>query len=319
MNYGDTVNEEEGIKIIKNAMDKGVNFIDTADMYAGGKSEEIIGKALKGNRDSMVIATKVCGKSGPGPNDIGLSRKHIMQAVEGTLKRLQTDYIDLYYAHTPDYSTPIEETLRTFDDLVHQGKVRYIGCSNFAAWQLSKALRLSEVNKLARFECIEPPYNLLTRDIEMELIPLCQSEEIGLCTYNPLAGEMLTGVHEFGKPPIEGRFTHRLMGPGYMERYWSEMNFKAVDRLKKVAEEHGCTLAQFSIAWIFNNEIVTSVLSGTTDMKQLEENLAATDITLSAEEMKICDEIWQMFRPPRYHYAQTEEVIKKGPDLRKRK
>jgi aryl-alcohol dehydrogenase-like predicted oxidoreductase len=318
MNYGDTVSEDESTRIIRDAMDLGVNFIDTADMYVGGKSEEIIGKALKGNRDSVVIATKVCGKSGPGPNDLGLSRKHIMQAVEGSLKRLQTDYIDVYYTHTPDYDTPIEETLRAFDDLIHQGKVRYIGCSNFAAWQLCKALWTSDLYKLARFECIEPPYNLLTRDIEMELIPLCQSEEIGICVYNPLAGEMLTGLHEFGKPPVEGRFTHKLMGPGYMERYWSEMNFKAVDRFKQAAKDRGCTLAQFAIAWILNNDAITSVLSGTTAVKQLSENIAATDITLSAKELKICDDAWLMFRPPRYQYVKTPETIKEVPDLRKK-
>jgi aryl-alcohol dehydrogenase-like predicted oxidoreductase len=318
MNYGDPVSEEESIKIIRGAIDAGVNFIDTADMYAGGKSEEIIGKALKGNRDSIVIATKVAGKSGPGPNDIGLSRKHIMQAIDGNLKRLQTDYIDLYYVHNPDYDTPLEETLRALDELVHQGKVRYIGCSNFAAWQIGKALGLSSFYNLARFECTQPPYNLLTRDVEMELLPLCKSEEVGVCTYNPLAGEMLTGLHEFGKPPVEGRFTHKLMGPGYTERYWSEMNFKAVERFKQIAQAHGCTLAQFAIAWILNNDTITSVLSGTTAIKQLNENIAAIDITLSAEELKICDEVWQMFRPPRYHYAKTPEMVKQVLDLSKK-
>ena len=319
MNYGDPVSEEEATKIINDAFDAGVNFLDTADMYSGGQSEEIIGKAVKGKRDSFVIATKVCGKSGPGPNDLGLSRKHIMQAVEGSLKRLQTDYIDVYYTHTPDYDTPIEETLRAFDDLVHQGKVRYLGCSNFAAWQLGKALWVSDLYQLARFECVEPPYNLLTRDIEMELIPLCESEEIGICVYNPLAGETLTGLHEFGKPPAEGRFTHKLMGPGYTERYWSEMNFKAVDMFKQAAKDHGCSLAQFAIAWILNNKAITSVLSGTTAAKQLNENIAAADIILTEEEKKICDEAWLMFRPVRYHYAKTPDTIKEVPDLRKKK
>jgi aryl-alcohol dehydrogenase-like predicted oxidoreductase len=318
MNYGDPVSEEEAKRIVNDAMEAGVNFIDTADMYAGGRSEEIVGNAVKGKRDSMVIATKVCGKAGPGPNDLGLSRKHVMQAVEGSLKRLQTDYIDLYYAHTPDYDTPLEETLRAFDDLVHQGKVRYIGCSNFAAWQLSKGLWLSDLNKLARFECVEPPYNLLTRDIELELVPLCKSEEIGICVYNPLAGELLTGIHEFGKPPAEGRFTHKMMGPGYRDRYWSEMNFKAVDMLKQLAKDHGCTLAQFAIAWILNNSAITSVLSGTTAIKQLSENIAAAEITLSAEELKVCDDVWLMFRPPRYPYVKSPDEVKQVLDLSKK-
>ena len=311
MNYGDQASEAESINIIKKAMAAGVNFLDTADSYVQGRSEEIIGKALKGERHSAVIATKFGTPTGPGPNGIGLSRKHILQTVEESLRRLQTDYIDLYYAHMPDYDTPIEETLQALDDLVHQGKVRYIGCSNFAVWHICKALRASEVHNLARFECVEPPYNLLTRDIELEMLPLCSSEGLGVCVYNPLAGEMLTGRHQFGKPPAEGRFTHELMGKGYMERYWSEMNFKAVDKLGQIAKEHGCTLPQFALAWTLSNETVTSVLSGTTALEQLEENLAATEIQLSPEELQACDEVWRLFRPTRYHYAKTADDLKK--------
>jgi aryl-alcohol dehydrogenase-like predicted oxidoreductase len=318
MNYGDPVSETESIKIVKSAMAAGVNFLDTGNAYAGGRSEEIIGKALKGERHSIVIATKVGGRTGPGANNMGLSRQHIMQAVEDSLRRLQTDYIDLYYVHTPDYDTPIEETLRAMDGLVQQGKVRYIGCSNFFAWQLCKALWVSDLHNLARFDCIEPPYNLLTRDIDYELLPLCASEGIGVCVYNPLAGEMLTGRHQFGKPPAEGRFTHELMGPGYLERYWSEINFKAVDRFKGIAKEHGCSLAQFALAWILNNETITSVISGTTALEQLDENLAATEIKLSPEELQACDDVWQMFRPPRYSYAKTLQDLKKLPELWKR-
>jgi aryl-alcohol dehydrogenase-like predicted oxidoreductase len=303
MNYGDPVSETESISIMKRAFAAGVNFIDTANIYAGTKSEEIVGKGVKGDRHSYVIATKVGTPVGPGPRDVGLSRKHIMQAAEDSLRRLQTDYIDLYYAHIPDFGTPLEETLRAMDDLVHQGKVRYLGCSNFSAWMLGKALRISKVHNLARFDCIEPPYNLLTRDIEMEILPLCAEEGIGLCVYNPLAGEMLTGRHEFGKPPAEGRFTHEMYGPGYLERYWSEVNFKAVERLKEIAGGRGISLPQFALAWVLNNELVTSVLSGTTALDQLEENLGALDIVLSPEELSACDDVWQMFRPPRYHYA----------------
>jgi aryl-alcohol dehydrogenase-like predicted oxidoreductase len=318
MNYGDPVSEAEAINIVKNAIDMGVNFFDTADAYAGGSSEEILGKALKGNRHTMVIATKVSGKTGPGANDIGLSRAHIIQAIDGSLKRLQTDYIDLYYAHNPDYDTPIEETLLAIDDLVHQGKVRYIGCSNYSAWQMCKARGVSDLHGLVRFECTEPPYNLLTRDIEMELLPLCAEDNIGVCVYNPLAGEMLTGKHEFGKPPAEGRFTHKIMGPGYLDRYWSEMNFQALDRLKKLAKDHGCSMVQFAIGWILNNDTITSVLSGTTAVEQLEENISATEIKLSPEELKVCDEVWQMFRPPRYHYYKTIEDIRSLPNLMKK-
>ncbi len=317
MNYGDPVSEADSIKIIKSAMAAGVNFLDTSDTYANGKSEEIIGKALKGVRHSAVIATKVAGRTGPGVNDIGLSRRHITQSLEESLERLQTDYIDIYYVHNPDYDTPIEETLRALDDLVRQGKLRYIGCSNYSAYQTCRALWVSDKYSLARLECVEPPYNLLTRDIEMELLPLCAGEEVGVCVYNPLAGEMLTDRHEYGKPPAEGRFTHELMGPGYLERYWTDKNWEAVDRFKKLARKRGCTTAQFAIAWILSNKTITSVLSGTTALEQLEENLAATEIELSPEELKVCDEVWQMFRPPRYHYAKTLEDIKKLPVLRK--
>ena len=315
MNYGDSVTETEATKIVKSAIDMGVNFIDTSDGYFEGVSEACLGKALKGERHKVVVGTKVCGRMGPGANDIGLSRVHVMQAIEASLKRLQTDYVDIYYAHTPDFETPIEETLRTFDDLVHQGKVRYIGCSNFSTWQLCKARGISALYDLAKFECVQPPYNLLTRDIDMELLPYCAEDNIGVCVYNPLAGEMLTGKHEFGKPPAEGRFTHKIMGTGYMGRYWSEMNFKAVDRFKQLAREHGCSLVQFSLAWILSNKTITSVLSGTTAVEQLQENISATEITLSPEELTACDEVWQMFRPPRYHYAKTPDEIKALPKL----
>jgi aryl-alcohol dehydrogenase-like predicted oxidoreductase len=311
MNYGDPVSETESINIMKSAMAAGINFFDTSDAYVGGRSEEIVGKAIKGKRHSVVIATKVGGRIGPGANDSGLSRQHIVQAIEGSLRRLQTDYIDLYYCHMPDFDTPIEETLRVLDDLVHQGKVNYIGCSNFSVWQLCKALCVSSLHNLARFDCIEPPYNLLTRDIDSELIPLCASEGIGVCVYNPLAGELLTGRHQFGKPPAEGRLTHELMGPGYLERYWSKINFEAVKKLKQIAKEHGCSLAQFALAWILSNETITSALSGTTTLEQLEENLEATEIELSQEELKACDDVWQMFRPLRYHYAKTPQDIDK--------
>jgi 1-deoxyxylulose-5-phosphate synthase len=299
------VNEIDAINLIKSALASGVNFIDTADIYpigSPGGSEEVVGKALKGERHSVVVATKVCAPSGPGPNDTGLSRKHIMRSIEDSLRRLQTDYVDIYFTHVPDYDTPIEETLRAFDDLIHQGKVRYIGCSNFAAWQMCKALGISDLYRLAKFVCIESPYNILARDIEYELLPACESEGIGVCAYNPLAGEMLTGKHESGKPPAEGRFTLGDMGKMYAARYWSDVNFQAVDRLKKIAQEHGCTLPQFALAWILKNNAITSILTGTISTEQLKENLASEEIKLSTEDTRICDDIWRVFRPARHSY-----------------
>jgi aryl-alcohol dehydrogenase-like predicted oxidoreductase len=306
MTYGSQIGEAESIKLIKAAMDEGINSFDTANGY--GTSEEILGKALKGIRHNAFIATKVGAPLGPnaGPNDKGLSRRHIMQQIENSLNRLQTDYVDLYYCHMPDYNVPIEDTLNTLDDLVSQGKVRFIGCSNFYAWQLAKALGVSERYDLARFQCIESPYNLLTRDIEMELIPLCAKEGVGICAYNPLAGEILTGRHEFGKPPAEGRFTIQGFGKLYYDRYWSDVNFKAIDRFKELAQAHNYTLPQFSIAWLLNSPTLTSVLSGLISMEQLKENVVAADIKLTSEDIKACDEVWSMFRPTRYFYAKKE-------------
>ena len=194
--FGSHTNEADAMKIMDVAFEKGINLFDTANSYTGGKSEEIVGKALKNKRHAVVLATKVANRQGPGPNDLGLSRKHIMRAVEESLRRLDTDYIDIYYAHTPDYTTPIEETLRAFDNLVQQGKVRYIACSNFHAWQLIKALWVSDLYNLARFVCIQTPYNLITRDIEYELLPCCDSEGVGVTVYNPLAAGLLTGKHD---------------------------------------------------------------------------------------------------------------------------
>ncbi|MBA7630539.1 1-deoxyxylulose-5-phosphate synthase YajO [subsurface metagenome] len=304
MTFGQQVGETEAINLMKNAMAAGVNFIDTADQYINGRAEEIVGKALKEERHAVVLATKVgAWQSGPGVNDIGLSRKHIMKAIEGSLRRLGTDYIDLYFAHRPDYNTPIDETLRALDDLVHQGKVRYIACSNFRAWQLCEALWVSDLRNLARFDCIQSPYNLITRDIEYELLPLCIDKGVGVTVYNPLAGGLLTGKYDPNKPPSEGRFTVERLGPMYSERYWSAPNFEAVAQLKKIAREHGRNLPQFALAWILNNKAITSIVLGTSSIKQLEENLGATDIKLSEEESTACDNVWQQLRPIRFSYG----------------
>ena len=302
LTLGTQVNEADSILLIKSALASGINFLDTSDTYGDGISEEVVGKAIKGERDSVLLATKVGRRE--GPRDFGtLSRRSIMKAVEDSLGRLKTEYIDVYYAHTPDYLTPLEETLRSFDDLIRQGKVRYIGCSNFRAWMLCKSLWVSDVHKLTRFECIQPPYNLLTRDMEYELLPLCASEGIGVCVYNPLAGELLTGRHTFGKPPAEGRMTLASKGQRYRDRYWSEANFTAVDSFNRIAQEHGRNLVQFALAWILNNPAITSVLSGCTSITQLEETLKAAELTLSEEEFAACDSVWQTLKPPRLLYG----------------
>ncbi len=304
MTFGDQVDETDAISITHAAIDKGVNFIDTANMYVKGRSEEIVGRALKGRRDDVILASKVGIPVGPGPNDAGLSGKHIMKGVEDSLRRLDTEYLDIYYAHLPDYTTPIETSLRTFDDLVRQGKVRYLACSNFRAFQLCKALWASDRHSLARFDLIQPPYNLLTRDIEYELLPLCVEENIGVCVYNPLAGGLLTGKHDFSKAPAAGtRFANDAMGKMYYDRYWNESNFAAVAEIKSVAEASGKDMAQMALAWILTNPAVTSIIIGATSMRHVEHNITATTLSLSEEERAKLDEVWYKLRPLRFFYG----------------
>jgi aryl-alcohol dehydrogenase-like predicted oxidoreductase len=304
MTFGSQVDEKGAIEIIERALDAGVNFIDTADAYTGGKSEEIVGKTLKEKRNAIVLATKVGARVGEMQNYAGLSRKHIIKGIEDSLRRLQTDYIDIYYAHMPDHDTPLEETIRAMSDLVEQGKVRYIACSNYAAWQLCKALWISDKYNQAQFECIQSPYNLITRDIESELLPLCASERVGVCVYNPLAAGILTGKHDPTCPPAEGgRFTLERLGKNYYNRYWNEINFKSVEQLREIAMEHGKSLTQFSLAWVFNNELVTATICGTSSLEQLEQNLEATEIRLSKEEFAACDDVWKQIRIPRFFYG----------------
>jgi 1-deoxyxylulose-5-phosphate synthase len=304
MFFGTQVAEEEAIKTLDLAFEKGINMFDTADAYGLGKSEEIVGKAIKNKRQSVVLATKIGHRGGRGPNDSGLSREHIIQGVEVSLKRLGTDYIDIYYAHTPDYATPIEETLRAFDHLVQQGKVRYVACSNIRAWQLTKSLWVSDKNNLARYDCIQSVYNLLTRDVEYELLPCCAAEGVGVTVFNPLAAGFLTGKYDPNQPPpADNRFGRERTGKREQELYWSPANFKAVAELKKVAEDHGRSLVQFALAWIINNPVVSSAIVGASSAKQLEDNVKAVDIKLSDEEKKACDEVWKELRPPRVFYG----------------
>lgn len=304
MTFGDQVSEADAITITRTAMDKGVNFIDTANKYVKGRSEEIVGKAIKDRREGVILATKVASEMGPNPNDEGLSRKHIMHAVEESLRRLDTDYIDLYYVHRPDYSTPIDATLRALDDLVHQGKVRYLACSNFRAWQICKALWTSDSLDVERFECLQTPYNVLTRDVEYEVLPLCSAESLGVTVYNPLAGGLLTGKHDPSKPPAPGtRFSNETMGKMYYDRYWNESNFAAVARVKAIAAENGRDMAQMALAWVLNNPAITSIIIGATSLRHVEHNIAATELTLSDTELSQCDEVWCKLRPLRFFYG----------------
>ena len=334
MMFGRQVDEQESLRIIERAIDGGVNFIDTADMYANGVTEQILSKAIAGRRDALVLASKAghlrrlapkYGEqtiAGPldlarprpfhawpagdhvGPNDMGLSRKHLLQAVEAILKRLGTDYLDIFYAHMPDYDTPLDETLRAMDDLVRQGRVRYLGCSNFRAFQVCRALWDSDKHNLARWDIIQPPFNLLARDIEYELLPLCLEEGIGVAVFSPMAAGFLSGKYEKGKPPLKGRrFSLASQGFRYNEKYWTDLDFDAVERLKQIAASHGKSLPQFALAWVLNKKGITSIVCGASSVEQLEQNMGAVGVRLSQEALDACDEVWHMLHPPRLFYG----------------
>lgn len=284
MTFGGQADEQTSHAIIDRALDAGVNFVDTADVYpapgspeTAGRTEEVIGRWLPGKRDRVVLATKCRSRVGPGPNDEGLSRKHIMAAIDTSLRRLQTDYVDLYQVHWPDGETPLEETLRALDDLVRSGKVRYIGCSNFEAWRLCKALWTSDRLNLARFDSVQPHYNLIYRPVERELLPLCLDQGIGVIAYSPLGGGLLTGKYRRGQPPPEGaRF-----GLWGRERLNDRILARA-ERVTEIAGRVGATPAQVSLAWLLQQPALTSAIVGATRPDHLDESLAAVDLELDA-------------------------------------
>jgi 1-deoxyxylulose-5-phosphate synthase len=302
MTFGHQADEATAFAIMDRADQAGVNFIDTADAYPlgadldlVGRTEEIVGNWLRerGARDRIVLATKVYNKMGPGPNDEGLSRRHIIAACEASLRRLKTDYIDLYQAHVFDATTPIEETLRALDDLVRAGKVRYIGCSNYPAWRLADALWTSKLLNLARFESVQPRYNMLFRMIEDELIPLAQAHNVGVIAYNPLAGGVLTGRYRQTRAMEPGtRFTLKNSGEMYQRRYWQEPMFDAVDRLAEVVEPRGQSLAEVAVAWVLSQPGVTCAILGASKPEQLAESLRGLDTTLDEDVRNVCDDLW---------------------------
>lgn len=308
MNFGDSVGESDAIQIVKRAHELGVNHFDTAEMYPPGKwglSEEILGKAVKDFRNEVLITTKVGGMPGKGPNDKGLSRYNIIAGLEKSLIRLKTNHIDIYLAHGLDARIPVDESLRAFDDLVRSGKVRYIGCSNFDAWQMCKALWMSDKSNLVRFSCIQARYNLITRSIETELLPFCANEGIGMFVFNPLAGGLLTGgayrqggnlvtSYTLGaEPPKDSRFGQA----SYRARYWHDRNLEATNKLQNIANRFGHTPAQIGLAWLLLNKTVTSVLTSADYIDQLNQNLSAIDISLSDEEIRACNEIYEAMLP----------------------
>ena len=303
MTFGLQCDEPTSVAILDRAAEGGITFLDTADVYplggdlsTVGRTEEIIGRWLKGKRDNVIIATKCFGRTGQRAWQAGNSRKHVLDAVDASLRRLQTDYIDLYQLHGPDPQTPIDETLGALDDLVRSGKVRYIGCSNFLAYQVARAIGRSEALGLARFDSVQPRYNLLFRQIERELLPLCAEEGIGVIPYNPIAGGMLSGKHRSGTPTKGTRFTLGSAGELYQGRYWHERAFETVEQLRPSADEAGMSLVQLAVAWTLANPAITAPIIGASKPEQLDASLKAVETPLPADLKQRLDELTHLYR-----------------------
>ena len=293
MMFGGRTQPEDGYAIIDEAIDRGINFIDTANVYNAGRSEEVVGEALqrRGVRDSIVLATKVHGNvNAEDPNAQGNSRRHIIQQCEASLRRLQTDWIDLYQLHRPQSDIPIDETLRALEDLVRDGKVRYAGTSTFAAWQLVESFQVSERMGLSRFICEQPPYNLLDRRIERELIPMALTYGMAIIPWSPLGGGLLSGKYRRGDPmPEDGRFT--ISNAPHHTRRLTERLWDVIDGLEPMARDKGCTMSQLALAWVHQQPGVTSPIIGPRTMDQFLDNMGALDIELTAEDLQRIDAV----------------------------
>jgi aryl-alcohol dehydrogenase-like predicted oxidoreductase len=304
MTFGLQCDEPASVEILDKAADEGIDFLDTSDAYplggelsTRGVTEEIVGRWLRGKRDRFIVATKCFVPTGPAPFDAGNSRKHIMSAVEASLRRLQTDYIDLYQLHGYDRETPIDETLGALDDLVRQGKVRYLGCSNFLTYQLVRAVGRTETLRLARLDCVQPRYNLLFRQIEREMLPYCAEDGIGVIPYNPIAGGLLSGKHSRAGAPAEGgRFTLGTAGPMYQDRYWHDREFDTVDALGRLAKQAGVSLVTLSVAWVLSNTAVTAPIIGASNPGQLDASLAAVSYRLDDDLKGQLDDLTREYR-----------------------
>lgn len=300
MMFGGQTSEADSLNIMDYAYNQGINVFDTANVYNQGESERIVGKALKGRREQIILATKVNGQMGENPNDKGLSRRNILSAVEASLKRLDTDYIDLYYMHAPDYSTDLEESLETMTGLVKSGMIRYIGVSNFAAWQVADILAICDKRNYIAPVITQNVYNLITRGIESEFLPFLKAHPMGLTVYNPIAAGLLAGKHQPGKPAENTRFANN---PTYFDRYWSEANFKAIEELTKIAKANNMTLLELAMKWCAAQPQVTTLLTGVSRLSQLEQNIAALQgNSLSEEIFAQCNEIWHTLTGKTFQY-----------------
>lgn len=301
MTCGAQADEATSRSMLDLSLERGINFIDTANVYNAGLTEEIVGRALAGRRDRVILASKVGIKNDQLPDESGLSKTAIFKAIENTLRRLKTDYVDLYYLHQPDYSVPLEDSLAAMDQLVRSGKVRFVGASNYASWQVCRMLWLAESNRWPLVAVVQPMYNLLARGIEQEFLPMCHSFGLPVVPYNPLAGGLLTGKHTPAAPLPGSRFERM---PFYRDRYWHASNFEAVSELTKIATAAGRTLTQLALGWLLHNPSVTSMILGASNVQHLEENLAVLDgQPLPRQTLTACDEVWRKLRgiTPQYN------------------
>ncbi len=305
MTFGLQCDTAQSHAILDAAAEGGIDFLDTADVYplgggrsTAGRTEEIVGAWLKGKRDQFVLATKCVGQMGAKPWDRGMSRKHVLDAVEASLRRLGTDYIDLYQLHSYDAHTPLDEALEALDMVVRHGKARYVGVSNWPAHKAARALGRSELKNLVRIASVQPRYNLLFRAFERDLLPMCEEEGIAVIPYNPLAGGLLTGKHNRGAAPPEGtRFSLGSAGPRYQERYWHEQEFATVESLRAVADEVGMSMVTLAVSWVLSNPAITAPIIGASRPEQLAESLAAAEKGALPPELKArLDDLTQGWR-----------------------
>jgi len=307
MTFGHGADQAEATRMVDLAFEAGINFFDTANTYGNGESEVLLGHALKGRRRGAVVATKFFNPTGPGPNDSGMSRVHIMQAIEDSLRRLQMDYVDIYYIHHVDTQTPLEEMVRALDDLVRSGKVRYIACSNYEAWRLMEALWISDSKGLARFECYQPQYSLVVRDIEEEIIPVCQYKGLGVVVWSPLGGGFLSGKYMPGGRTAAGSRSEE--GWAYPQRYFATNADETLAELLKVAQELGRSPAQVANRWVLEQPAITSAIVGARTVDQARDNFLAGSFQLPADALERLNKVSQL--PQRYPRSMEDPMAER--------
>jgi aryl-alcohol dehydrogenase-like predicted oxidoreductase len=307
MTFGHGTDQTEANRIVDLAFDAGVNVFDTANSYSSGESEIMLGKALQGRRREAIIATKFFNPMGPGPNDSGMSRGHIMQAIDDSLRRLQMDYVDIYYIHHVDTQTPLEEMLRALDDLVHQGKVRYIGCSNYEAWRLMESLWISDSKNLARFECYQPQYSVVVRDIEQELIPVCELKGLGVIAWSPLGGGFLSGKYTPGQRTLPG--TRSEQSWAYPAPFFAANADETLQVLFEVAKELECSPAQVAIRWVLEQPMVTSAIIGARTAEHAHHNMLAGGWHLPQEALDRLERVSRL--PHRYPRSIEDDMLER--------